>query len=185
MIDTSPRSEVLSNRRISAIVVRKLYPNKSFSRGYDSILCSDFGRIVHKLRKVLFELSSVQTSIRGGSVQVKISPVQSRRPLGFGQVLSDQPAASCLEHCELACVGVISVSSASYPAGSRKPLIRWIGKTQDKRCHVLWLSITRRCNVAVTQWTLGCRAVTRMTVGRGRLKVPSSGLCGREIGYCR
>ncbi|KAF3541223.1 hypothetical protein F2Q69_00019057 [Brassica cretica] len=27
------------------------------------------------------------------------SPVQSRRPLGFGQVLSDQPAASRLEHC--------------------------------------------------------------------------------------
>ncbi|WZZ02644.1 hypothetical protein YC2023_088565 [Brassica napus] len=25
---------------------------------------------------------------------------------------------------------VISVSSASYPAGLRKPLIRWIGKTQ-------------------------------------------------------
>ncbi|KAF3541016.1 hypothetical protein F2Q69_00023609 [Brassica cretica] len=27
------------------------------------------------------------------------SPVQSSRPLGFGQVLSDQPAASRLEHC--------------------------------------------------------------------------------------
>ncbi|WZZ03381.1 hypothetical protein YC2023_089302 [Brassica napus] len=61
---------------------------------------------------------------RGGSVRVQISPsrpvsvfmikprvcpsrgqfspVQSRRPLGFGQVLSDQPAASRLEHCELA-----------------------------------------------------------------------------------
>ncbi|KAG5373822.1 hypothetical protein IGI04_042859 [Brassica rapa subsp. trilocularis] len=60
---------------------------------------------------------------RGGSVRVQISlsrpvnffmvkprlcprqdqsiPVQSRRPLGFGQVLSDQPAASRLEHCEL------------------------------------------------------------------------------------
>ncbi|WZY77069.1 hypothetical protein YC2023_023453 [Brassica napus] len=25
---------------------------------------------------------------------------------------------------------MISVSSASYPAGLRKPLIRWIGKTQ-------------------------------------------------------
>ncbi|WZZ89563.1 hypothetical protein YC2023_118143 [Brassica napus] len=33
-----------------------------------------------------------------------ISPVQSSRPLGFGQVLSDQPAASRLEHCELACL---------------------------------------------------------------------------------
>ncbi|KAG2277064.1 hypothetical protein Bca52824_059619 [Brassica carinata] len=34
----------------------------------------------------------------------QISPVQSSHPLGFGQVLSDQPAASRLEHCELACV---------------------------------------------------------------------------------
>ncbi|KAL0678133.1 hypothetical protein Bca4012_006114 [Brassica carinata] len=33
--------------------------------------------------------------------QDQSSPVQSRRPLGFGQVLSDQPAASRLEHCEL------------------------------------------------------------------------------------
>ncbi|WZY72184.1 hypothetical protein YC2023_004424 [Brassica napus] len=100
--------------------------------------------------------------------QDQSSAVQSRRPLGFGQVLYDQPAASRLEHCELVCLnstwnlgfplslkivsqreaglsgveclvriwnfgfrlGVISVSSASYPAGSRKPLIRWIGKTQ-------------------------------------------------------
>ncbi|KAF2551464.1 hypothetical protein F2Q68_00036192 [Brassica cretica] len=31
----------------------------------------------------------------------EFSPVQSSRPLGFGQVLSDQPAASHLEHCEL------------------------------------------------------------------------------------
>ncbi|KAF3590766.1 hypothetical protein DY000_02022536 [Brassica cretica] len=46
----------------------------------------------------------------------------------------------------------------------------------DERGHVLWLSITRRCNVAVTRRTVGCRAVTRRTVGRGRLKVPSSGL---------
>ncbi|KAL0772238.1 hypothetical protein Bca101_037389 [Brassica carinata] len=34
----------------------------------------------------------------------QISPVQLSRPLGFGQVLSDQPAASRLEHCELACL---------------------------------------------------------------------------------
>ena len=61
---------------------------------------------------------------KGGSVQIRpsrpvsvfmikprvcpsrgqFSPVQSRCPLGFGQVLFDQPAASRLEHCELACV---------------------------------------------------------------------------------
>ncbi|KAL0771738.1 hypothetical protein Bca101_036889 [Brassica carinata] len=29
------------------------------------------------------------------------SPLHSSRPLGFGHVLSDQPAASRLEHCEL------------------------------------------------------------------------------------
>ncbi|KAF3502356.1 hypothetical protein F2Q69_00042882 [Brassica cretica] len=40
---------------------------------------------------------------KGGSVQVKSSPVQSRRPLGFGQVLSDQPAASRLEHLCKSC----------------------------------------------------------------------------------
>ncbi|WZY94025.1 hypothetical protein YC2023_066354 [Brassica napus] len=33
----------------------------------------------------------------------------------------------------------------------------------------------------VTRRTVGCRAVTRMTVGRGWLKVPSSGLCGFGI----
>ncbi|KAF2560878.1 hypothetical protein F2Q70_00017778 [Brassica cretica] len=32
------------------------------------------------------------------------SPVQSSRPMGIGQVFSDQPVASRLEHCELACV---------------------------------------------------------------------------------
>ncbi|WZZ50354.1 hypothetical protein YC2023_050461 [Brassica napus] len=31
----------------------------------------------------------------------QFSPVQSSRPLGFGHVLSDQPATSRLEHCEL------------------------------------------------------------------------------------
>ncbi|WZZ59934.1 hypothetical protein YC2023_060041 [Brassica napus] len=31
----------------------------------------------------------------------QFSPVHSSRPLGFGKVSSDQPAASRLEHCEL------------------------------------------------------------------------------------
>ncbi|KAF3486307.1 hypothetical protein F2Q69_00055687 [Brassica cretica] len=117
------------------------------------------------------------------------SPLQSNRQSGFGQVLSDQPAASRLEHW------VISVSSVSYPAGSKKPLYSLDREDSDERGHVLSLSITRRYNVAVTRRTVGCRAVTRKTVGcramtrrtvgRGRLKVPSSGLCGREIGYYR
>ncbi|KAF3595932.1 hypothetical protein DY000_02022727 [Brassica cretica] len=53
----------------------------------------------------------------------------------------------------------------------------------DERGHVLWLSITRRCNVAVTRRTVGCRAVTRRIVARGRLKVPSSGLCGEPLAF--
>uniref|UniRef100_A0A0D2ZRN7 Uncharacterized protein n=1 Tax=Brassica oleracea var. oleracea TaxID=109376 RepID=A0A0D2ZRN7_BRAOL len=71
-----------------------------------------------------------------GSVQVEIIAVQSSRPLGFGQVLSDQPAASRLEHSGAKSAharhvfGWTSVSSPSYSAGSRKPLIRWIGMTQ-------------------------------------------------------
>ncbi|CAG7863302.1 unnamed protein product [Brassica rapa] len=45
--------------------------------------------------------------------QDQSSPVQSRRPLGFGQVLSDQPAASRLEHCELVPV----IFKESFSAG--------------------------------------------------------------------
>ncbi|WZZ00036.1 hypothetical protein YC2023_072364 [Brassica napus] len=162
---------------------------------------------------------------RGGSVRVQISlsrpfsffmvkprlcprqdhssPVQSRRPLGFGQVFSDQPAASRLEHCELLVLRVFGHIGRTtgtiglccrvkclcflglVPSGFKETPYSLDREDSDERCHVLWLSITRRCNVAVTQRTVGCRAVTRMTVGRGRLKVPSSGLCGREIGYCR
>nr|VDD35729.1 unnamed protein product [Brassica oleracea] len=33
--------------------------------------------------------------------QDQSSPLQSCRQLGFGQVFSDQPTASRLEHCEL------------------------------------------------------------------------------------
>ncbi|KAF3584502.1 hypothetical protein F2Q69_00027427 [Brassica cretica] len=85
------------------VVMRKLCPN-------DSVQASH----------ILLQSSR---EAKGGFVQVKISlsrpvsffmvkprfcpsrdqssPVQSSRPLGFGQVLSDQPAASHLEHCGL------------------------------------------------------------------------------------
>ncbi|WZZ15320.1 hypothetical protein YC2023_108409 [Brassica napus] len=122
---------------------------------------------------------------RGGSFQVQITlsrpvnffmvkprlcprqdqsiPVQSRRPLGFGQVFSDQPAASRLEHCELCFLGLV-------PSGFKETPYSLDREDSDERCHVLWLSITRRCNGTVTRRTVGCRAVTRRTVGRGRLK---------------
>ena len=50
---------------------------------------------------VRVEFSPDQYQGRFCTSQDQSSPVQSRRPLGFGQVLSDQPAASRLEHCEL------------------------------------------------------------------------------------
>ncbi|KAF3524409.1 hypothetical protein F2Q69_00047149 [Brassica cretica] len=53
---------------------------------------------VHESRSVRPGLS-VSSWLSRGSIQVKSSPVQSSRPTGFGQVLSDQPAASRLEHC--------------------------------------------------------------------------------------
>ncbi|KAF2533267.1 hypothetical protein F2Q70_00030178 [Brassica cretica] len=69
-------------------------------------------------------------------------------------------------------VGVLSLS------GFKETPYSLDREDSDERGHVLWLSITRWCNVAVTRRTVDCRAVTRRTVGRGRLKVPSSGLCG-------
>ncbi|WZY99665.1 hypothetical protein YC2023_071994 [Brassica napus] len=56
------------------------------------------------------------------------------------------------------------------PSGFKETPYSLDREDSDERCHVLWLSITRRCNVAVTRRTVGCRAVTRRTVGRGRLK---------------
>ncbi|WZZ60482.1 hypothetical protein YC2023_060589 [Brassica napus] len=135
-------------------------------------------------------------------------PVQSSRPLGFGQVLSDQLAVSHLEQgsvifkdsvvaggrtiwadllvmmlvlriiCHIGrttstsgakpahardVLGWTSVSLPSYSAGSRKPLIRWIGKTQiDGEDRIL--PIERRntkspgpkleCRVRVFCWVL-------------------------------
>ncbi|WZZ15100.1 hypothetical protein YC2023_108189 [Brassica napus] len=202
--DTPPRRPIPSNRRFSTIVTRKLCPIQSVQAS--NILCCPELVQIHGFRsvEVLLDIPPGRPKncpeARGGSVRVQISPsrpvsvfmikprvcpsrgqfspVQSRRPLGFGQVLSDQPAASRLEHCELCFLGLV-------PSGFKETPYSLDREDSDERCHVLWLSITRRCNVAVTRRTVGCRAVTRRTVGRGRLKVPSSGLCGREIGYYR
>ncbi|WZY72169.1 hypothetical protein YC2023_004409 [Brassica napus] len=147
---------------------------------------------------------------RGGSVRVQITlsrpvnffmvkprlcprqdqsiPVQSRRPLGFGQVFSDQPAASRLEHCELVCLNStwnlgfplsLKIVSQREAGLSGVECLVWIWnfgfsgfketpysldrEDSDERCHVLWLSITRRCNVAVTRRTVGCRAVLTLS----------------------
>ncbi|WZZ25864.1 LOW QUALITY PROTEIN: hypothetical protein YC2023_009265 [Brassica napus] len=80
---------------------------------------------------------------------------------------------------------VLGWTSVSSPSGFKETPYSLDREDSDERSHVLCLSITRQCNVAVTRRTVDCHAVTRRTVDRGRLKVPSSGLCGREIGYCR
>ncbi|WZZ15091.1 hypothetical protein YC2023_108180 [Brassica napus] len=51
----------------------------------------------------------------------QFSPVQSRHPFGFGQVLSDQPVASRLEHCELACVFPRDCVLSVVPIAGAKP----------------------------------------------------------------
>ncbi|KAF3560266.1 hypothetical protein F2Q69_00013047 [Brassica cretica] len=120
--------------------------------------------------------------------QDQSSPLHSSRPLGIGHVLSDQPAASRLEHCRYPGCDVDTTGPMPYRLdynGLKETPYSLDREDSDERGHVILLSITRRCNVAVTRRTVGCRAVTRRTVGRGRLKVPSSGLCGRGIGYCR
>nr|VDC95889.1 unnamed protein product [Brassica oleracea] len=50
--------------------------------------------------------------------QDQSSPLHSSRPLGFGHVLSDQPAASCLEHCELVlCESLLEFREARVALG--------------------------------------------------------------------
>ncbi|KAL0803568.1 hypothetical protein Bca101_096058 [Brassica carinata] len=53
------------------------------------------------------------------------SSVQSSRPLGFGQVFSDQPAASRLEHCELACITHPTLFSFLQVALGKDDRIAW------------------------------------------------------------
>ncbi|WZY88533.1 hypothetical protein YC2023_045268 [Brassica napus] len=65
--------------------------------------------------------------------QDQSSPVQSRRPLGFGQVLSDQPAASRLEHCELCFLGLV-------PSGFKETPYSLDREDSERRDHGLWLS---------------------------------------------
>ncbi|KAG5373993.1 hypothetical protein IGI04_042689 [Brassica rapa subsp. trilocularis] len=200
--DTPPRRPVPSNRRFSTIVTRKLCPIQFVQAMEVLPRVSSEPRVQISRSSARYSAGSPKNcpEARGGSVRVQISlsrpvnffmvkprlcprqdqsiPVQSRRPLGFGQVFSDQPAASRLEHCELVpvifkdsfsaggwtiwvtlvvrvlghigrttgtivcrqyvrdppilglCRGELVFLQTSYPAGSRKPLIRWIGKTQ-------------------------------------------------------
>ncbi|WZZ81632.1 hypothetical protein YC2023_102204 [Brassica napus] len=117
---------------------------------------------------------------KGGSIRVQIS---LSRPVSFFMVkprsveveISSVQSSQDVPWCFLGLV----------PSGFKETPYSLDREDSDERVHVLWLSITRRCNVAVTRRTVDCRAVTRKTVGCGRLKVPSSGLCGREIGFCR
>ncbi|KAF3508448.1 hypothetical protein F2Q69_00005925 [Brassica cretica] len=98
-----------------------------------------------------------------GSIQVEIcqsSPVETFI-LGFGKVLSDQPAASRLEHCELACVnstwnlgsflGIVCPECYADSSGFKETPYSLDREDSVKRGHGQWLSITRRCNVAAEE----------------------------------
>ncbi|WZY99670.1 hypothetical protein YC2023_071999 [Brassica napus] len=66
-----------------------------------------------KAGAVRVEFSPDQYQGRFCTSQDQSSPVQSRRPLGFGQVLSDQPAASRLEHCSD--IKVVDIKAMRFP----------------------------------------------------------------------
>ncbi|WZZ28903.1 hypothetical protein YC2023_012304 [Brassica napus] len=117
-------------------------PRVQISRSSDqskfcSILRREVRRTVQKLKEGLSESRSVQSSPVKASLGFWPCPLRSTscfspRTLSFLGIV-----------CRVLCRqqvrnpprlgmfwGWTSVSSASYSAGSRKPLVRWIGKTQ-------------------------------------------------------
>ncbi|KAF2598330.1 hypothetical protein F2Q68_00010203 [Brassica cretica] len=131
---------------------------------------------IHRFRSVEVMLDTPPGSpkncpeAKGGSVRVQIStsrPVSvfMMKPrlcpsrdqsspvktfiLVFGHVLSDQPAASRLEHCEFPLsLKIVSQREAGLYGGFKETPYSLDREDSDERGHVLWLSITRRCNEA-------------------------------------
>ncbi|WZZ15255.1 hypothetical protein YC2023_108344 [Brassica napus] len=112
---------------------------------------------------------------RGGSVRVQISlsrpvnffmvkprlcprqdqsiPVQSRRPLGCGQVFSDQPAASRLEHCELGDRILPIERRNTKSPGPRFPLLE-ARSWQEAKSNLVTVALGKDDRIA-SCWTLG------------------------------
>ncbi|KAF3563089.1 hypothetical protein DY000_02017417 [Brassica cretica] len=136
---------------------------------------------LHDEAEVLSKLRSVQSSPVKSSLGFWPSPLRSTScfsprtlfPLSL-KIVSQQEAELSGVECLVRIWNFIL-------SGFKETLYSLDQEDSDEWGHVLWLSITRRCNVAVIRRTVGCPAVTRRTVGRGRLKVPSSGLCGRGV----
>ncbi|KAF3560264.1 hypothetical protein F2Q69_00013049 [Brassica cretica] len=110
--------------------------------------------------------------------QDQSSPPHSSHPLGFGHVLSDQPAASRLEHCRSPGCDVDTTGPMPYRldyeyCGFKETPYSRDREDSDEWGHVIWLSITRRCNVAVTRRAVGCRTVLTLS--------PKSGLGSRYL----
>ncbi|WZY93667.1 hypothetical protein YC2023_065996 [Brassica napus] len=123
----------------------------------------------HGEAEVVSKTRSFQSSPVKASLGFWLSPLRSTscfspRTLVLGHIgrTTGTTGLCCRVEC-LCFLGLV-------PSGFKETPYSLDREDSDERCHVLWLSITRRCNVAVTRRTLGCRAVTRRTVGRGRLK---------------
>ncbi|WZZ62560.1 hypothetical protein YC2023_062667 [Brassica napus] len=117
--------------------------------------------------------------------------------LGFGHVLSDQQAPSRLEHCRSPGCDVDTTGPMPYRLDYEDNCVECVLCRQQVRnppmLGMFWGGLvfprprTERVQGnplfagSVTRRTVDCRAVTQRTVGRGRLKVPSSGLCGSDI----
>ncbi|WZY99629.1 hypothetical protein YC2023_071958 [Brassica napus] len=164
--DTPPRRPVPSNRRFFTIVTRKLCPIQSVQASH----------ILLQLSEVLSKISSVpwvqisRSSTRyctgkskncleanGGSVRVQIS---LSRPFSFFMVkprLCPRQDQSSPVQFPLS-LKIVSQREAGLSGGFKETPYSLDREDSDERCHVLWLSITRRCNVEVTRRTVGCRA---------------------------
>ncbi|WZZ50811.1 hypothetical protein YC2023_050918 [Brassica napus] len=114
--------------------------------------------------------------------RVQSSPVKAS--LGFWP--SPLQSTSCFSPRTLDCGNVVVKGIFGHIGRSLGCDVDTTGAKPAHARHVLgWTSVSSPLYPAVTRRTVGCRAVTRRTVGCGRLKVPSSRLCGREIGYYR
>ncbi|KAF3490460.1 hypothetical protein F2Q69_00054752 [Brassica cretica] len=176
------------------IVTRKLCPDQSV-QGRQFPLSSSGSAVrnqsvqacqfLHYHAEVLSKSSRVQSSQVFHWVLAKSSPI-NQLLIGIehcGLVLFEfHLELRCETRPCKACFGMDLCFLGLVFSGFKETPYSLDREDSERRSHGLWLSIRRRCNVAMTRRTVGYRAVTRWIVGRCRLKVPSSGLLWPDVG---
>ncbi|KAG5407886.1 hypothetical protein IGI04_014005, partial [Brassica rapa subsp. trilocularis] len=180
----SPRRPVPSNRRFYMIVTRKLCPNDfvlsrvssyprvlnsrsstRYSAGKSEELSRSWRRFCPDQCVEACQFLHGETEVMSKSRSIQSSPVKasigfSPSPLRLTSFLSAKNTVS--RYLEVGSWHEAGVLSDLVTGGFKETPYSLDREDSDRRGHGLWL-MTRR--------TVGCRAVTRMTVGRGRLKV--------------